>query len=132
LFPVLIALLLLGSFARPWNALALSAGVALGAGLGTYGLRFTKFEETPTGLFYTPHSHFGIALSLLFLARIAYRAIQFYLSAVPVTGPPTYVAHSPVTLLLFGTLAGYYVMYAIGLLRWRRRIKPGRISSQAA
>lgn len=123
-FPVLIALLLLGSFARPESALALVAGLAVGAGLGIYGLRLTKFEETPAGLFYTPNAHIGIALSLLFLGRVVYRAIRLYLSAVPVTGPPTAIAYSPLTFLLFGTLAGYYVIYAIGLLRWRHRVKP--------
>ena len=123
-FPVLIALLFLGSFNHPRNALALVAGLTLGAGLGTYGLRLTKFEETPAGLFYTPNAHIGIALSLLFLGRVIYRAIQLSLSAAPVTGPPTAVAYSPLTLLIFGTLAGYYVIYAVGLLRWRHRVKP--------
>jgi hypothetical protein len=28
---------------------------------------------------------------------------------------------SPLTLLIFGVLAGYYMTYAVGLLRWRKR-----------
>ena len=35
---------------------------------------------------------------------------------------------SPLTMAIFGTLAGYYVTYAIGLLRWRAqvsRLPPG-------
>jgi hypothetical protein len=32
------------------------------------------------------------------------------------------VTYSPLTLMIFATLAGYYVTYAIGLLRWRRRV----------
>jgi hypothetical protein len=123
-FPILIALIFLGSFAHPRNTLALGAGLALGVGLGIYGLRLTKFEETPAGLFYTPNAHIGIALSLLFLARVVYRAIRLYLSAIPIAEPPTAIAYSPLTLLLFGTLAGYYVMYAVGLLRWRCRVEP--------
>ena len=31
-------------------------------------------------------------------------------------------ARSPLTLAIFGTLAGYYVAYAIGLIRWARRV----------
>jgi len=29
---------------------------------------------------------------------------------------------SPLTMAIFGTLAGYYVSYAIGLLRWRAQV----------
>jgi hypothetical protein len=123
LFPVLIALPLLGSIPRPSSALALVVGVGLGAGLGIYGLRLTKFEETPAGLYYTPNAHLGIGLSLLFLGRVAYRAIRLYASEVPVTAPPVDFVRSPLTLLIFGTLAGYYVAYAIGLLRWRSRAR---------
>ena len=123
LFPALIALLLLGSLPHPDSALALVAGVALGAGLGIYGLRLTKFEETPAGLFYTPNAHLGIALSLLFLGRVAYRSIQLYLSEAPLAAPQADVVRSPLTLLIFGTLAGYYIAYAVGLLRWRSRAR---------
>ncbi len=115
-------MLLLGSMARPSSTLALAAGSAVGAALGTYGLRLTKFEQTVSGLFYTPNAHLGIALSLLLLGRIAYRASQVYLSAVPPAATGADFVHSALTLLIFGTLAGYYVTYAIGLLRWRGRV----------
>ncbi|HUI45063.1 MAG TPA: hypothetical protein VL122_03590 [Nitrospirota bacterium] len=127
LFPVLLALLL-GSFGHPGAALATVAGVGLGAVLGMYGLRLTTFEQTLSGLLYTPNARLGIALSLLFLGRIAYRAAQLYFSAVPVSALPSALARSPLTLLLFGTLAGYYVTYAVGLLRWRRRIRLSKAS----
>jgi hypothetical protein len=123
LFPALVALLLLGSIAHPGNALALVAGAGLGVGLGIYGLRLTSFEETPAGLFYTPSTHLGVALSSLFLGRVAYRSIQLYLSQVPVDAPPADFLRSRLTLMIFGTLAGYYVAYAIGLLRWRSRAR---------
>ena len=29
---------------------------------------------------------------------------------------------SPLTLAVFGLLAGYYIAYAIGLVRWRYRV----------
>lgn len=123
LFPALVALLLLGSIAHPDNALALVAGAGLGVGLGIYGLRLTTFEETPGGLFYTPNRHLGVALSLLFLGRIAYRSIQLYWTQATVAAPPADFVRSPLTLAIFGTLAGYYVAYAIGLLRWRGRAR---------
>jgi hypothetical protein len=128
LFPLLVALLLLGSLAHPEAALALVAGVAAGVALGFYGLRLTKFEQTPLGLFYTPNAHLGIALSLLLIARIGYRAAQLYFAAgaIQEASAATFV-RSPLTLLIFGTLAGYYVTYAVGLLRWRRRASLGSL-----
>ena len=123
-FPVLALLLGVGSLSHPHAALALVAGFVAGAALGVYGLRLTKFEQTPLGLFYTPSAHLGIALSLLLIARIGYRAAQLYLApgATALAGGSGAFARSPLTLLIFGTLVGYYVTYAIGLLRWRRRL----------
>jgi hypothetical protein len=129
LFPVLLALLL-GSSVHPATALASVAGAGLGAALGIYGLRLTKFEQTPVGLFYIPNARLGIALSLLFLGRVAYRAAQLYFSAVPVSATPSDFARSPLTLLIFGTLTGYYVTFAVGLLRWRRRVRLSNASAE--
>jgi hypothetical protein len=36
---------------------------------------------------------------------------------------PLEFAHSPLTLSIFGLLAGYYIAYAIGLVRWRFAVK---------
>ena len=122
LFPTLLALLLFGSLSQPYALLALLAGVATGAALGLYGLRLTRFEQSPQGLFDPPNAHLGIAVSLVFIARIGYRVAQLYLTSEPLPGGPAAFARSPLTLLIFGTLAGYYVAYAIGLLRWKRRV----------
>lgn len=122
LFPMLIALLLVGALAHPPAALGLVAGLAIGVALGLYGLRLTKFEQTPLGLFYTPNAHLGIALSMLFIGRLLYRAAQFYLGVAAAQGGAIAFGRSPLTLIIFGTLAGYYVAYAVGLLRWRRRV----------
>jgi len=126
-FPVLLGLVLLSALAHPINALGLLAGAGCGAALGVYGLRLTKFEQTTEGLFYTPSAHLGIALSLLFLGRLAYRLAQTFAGQTPVAWPNDFT-RSPLTLVIFGALAGYYVTYAIGLLRWRRRAAPGEVS----
>ena len=125
---LLVGLFLLGSRAHPGSALALVAGVAVGVALGCYGLRLTKFEQTPLGLFYTPNAHLGIALSLLLVLRLAYRAAQLYATG-PIREDSTAFVRSPLTLLIFGTLAGYYVAYAAGLLRWRHRVGAGSTSA---
>lgn len=123
-FPLLLALLALGSLAHPVNLAALFAGTTLGVGLGVYGLRLTTFEVTPQGRFYTPNAHLGLALSLLFVGRIVYRLAQMWLVLDAEAVSPGDFARSPLTLAIFGTLAGYYVAYAFGLIRWAWRAAP--------
>ena len=123
LFTWLLGMLLFASSSRPDHLAAMAGGVALGIGLGVYGHRLTKFEQTPAGLFYTPSAHLGIALSFLFIGRIVYRLVQFYLSSSPLVWTPNDVSGSSLTLLIFGILAAYYVTYAIGLLRWRYSVR---------
>lgn len=125
IFPLLAILLLATS---PWPPLTIAGFVGstlLGIGLALYGLRLTKFEATAEKLFYTPNAHIGIALSLVFVARVVYRLFQV---AVPMASANTSAAEltrSPLTLIIFGALFGYYVTYAIGLLRWQRGIQRG-------
>ena len=125
-FALLFGLLMFSSLAYPMNAVALVAGVACGTVLGVLGLRLTKFEQIPEGLFYTPSAHLGIGLSLLLFGRVAYRMYQTYALADQASAAGVNaVTTSPLTLLIFATLAGYYVTYAIGLLRWHRRVVRG-------
>jgi hypothetical protein len=125
LFPLLAGLLLLASLDQPEASGALVGGVVLGCALGWYGLRLTKFEASPIGLFYTPNAHLGIALSLLLIGRLAYRAVQVYAAHGSFQADSATFAGSPLTLVIFGTLAGYYVAYAAGLLRWKHRAGVG-------
>lgn len=118
LFPVLVALLALGSRLHPLAAGALAGGAALGTALGVYGLRLTRFEATTEGLYYTPSAHIGIALSVLLVARILWRFLMVgFPGSEPGTAPPANTL-TPLTLALLGTIAGYYFTYAVGLLRW--------------
>lgn len=122
-FPFVAIALLVGLFNHPMQSASELVGIGIGIGLATYGLRATKFEPTPSELYYTPSVHIGIALSLLLLARLAYRLVQSYISTAAFTEPPGSIARSPLTLLLVGTLAGYYAWYALGLLRWHRSLR---------
>jgi hypothetical protein len=121
-FPLIAVLVLLTSFAHPMSGAALVAGAAVGAGLGLYGTRLTRFEVTPAGLFYTPNAHLGIALSLLLVLRLGYRFVMLQMSARQFDPQSMQLGSSPLTMAIFGTLAGYYVVYAIGLLRWRAQV----------
>lgn len=120
LFPILVLLLGFGALRYPTSLAALAGGVAAGALLGAFGLTKTKFENTPEGVFYTPNAHLGIAVSVLFVGRVLYRYWQIY-SADPSAQPaPGDFVQSPATLAIFGLLAGYYVSYAVGLIRhWK-------------
>lgn len=118
LFPLIVVLLALQARLQPPLAGgALALGVVLGIGLGVLGLRLTRFESGAEGLFYTPSAHLGIALSTLLVCRIAYRFIVYGLPGAGAPPPPAQ-SLGPLTLLLVGTLAGYYSTYAVGLLRW--------------
>ena len=77
---------------------------------------------TPAGLFYTPNAHLGIALSLLLVLRIGYRVAMLALNGQNFDPQSMQLGTSPLTMAIFGTLAGYYVTYAIGLLRWRAQV----------
>jgi hypothetical protein len=126
IFPMIVLLL---AYAAHWHferLLWLAGGLVFGSLLGVYGLRHTRFESTPQGLFYTPHAHLGIALSLLLVGRLLYRLIERYaLDATAPRGAPEF-AQSPLTLAIFGLLASYYIAYAVGLVRWRNRVGRGK------
>ena len=123
IFPVIAILISLNAVSQPMRLLAMLGGIAAGAILGVFGTRHTKFENTPEGIFYTPNAHIGIALSVIFLGRLLYRMFQAY-SMDPTAQPnPADFASSPLTLSIFGLLAGYYVTYAIGLLRYKAGVE---------
>lgn len=121
LFPLVVIGLAVAALASPLTLAALAAGVAAGAALAVVGLRKTGFERVGDEYYFTPHAGIGIAVSLVFIARMGYR---FY--EISVMGPQANpdLGHSPLTLLAFGVLAGYYTVYAAGLLRWRGRAVP--------
>lgn len=107
---------------------ALLAGVAAGAALGWLGLQHTKFEATAQGNFYTPHTYIGIFVSVLLLARIAYRFLAVYPSmhaaAQADQNPFAAYQKSPLTLAIFGVVIGYYIFYYIGVLRTSKGLSP--------
>ena len=121
-FPLILLLLLATTLADPVAAACAIAGAAVGTALGVLGTRLTRFAVTPAGLFYTPNAHLGIALSLLLVVRLAWRFVASQLPGLPLDPRAPSMAANPLTLAIFGTLAGYYVAYAAGLLRWRARV----------
>jgi hypothetical protein len=119
IFPVIVILISLSAYTQPLRLLAMGGGLIAGAALGVFGTKHTKFESTPAGMFYTPNAHLGIALSAVFFARVVYRMFQLYSMDPNVQPNPNDFASSPLTLSIFGLLAGYYMTYAVGLIRYR-------------
>lgn len=97
---------------------AMGGGLACGAALAYVGLRHTRFEVTPEGRFYTPHTYIGLAVSLLFLGRLAYRFLSGGAAAAFGPGANTAAAYqrSPLTVGMFAVLVGYYVLFYVGVL----------------
>ncbi|HBL25746.1 MAG TPA: hypothetical protein DD490_02810 [Acidobacteria bacterium] len=124
LFTVLVGVLVrFAAQAHPERLGWLAAGLPAGLLLAVYGLRSTRFEPTPHGLFYTPNAYLGITLSVLFLGRMVLRMVEvFAFTGADAVRPPSF-AGSPLTLSVFGLFAGYYMFYAVGLLRWRHRVQ---------
>lgn len=103
---------------------ALLAGMASGAALGWIGLRHTKFEITPQGRFYTPHTYIGLIVTALLVGRLLYRFLAMSSGAIPTAAAGQSLAaayqKSPLTLAVFGMLAGYYVLYYAGIIQRTR------------
>ena len=111
---------------------ALLGGIACGAVLGYFALRHTQFEATPEGHFYTPHTYFGLFVTALVLGRVLYRYLGLYASggaAQPNPDPLSEYHKSPLTLVIFGLLIGYYLCFIGGVLRKSGNLPSPGVSS---
>jgi hypothetical protein len=118
-FPLLLLMLAALSLRTAPIALAgMGAGLAVGVILGRIGARGTKFEQVGGDYYFTPHAPIGMLVAALFIGRMGYRAYEYY--ALGSIAHHEFVT-SPLTLCIFGVLAGYYMTFAAGLLAWRKR-----------
>ena len=122
----LITVLLAGlSWEHPPVVLGLAGGLLPGVALALVGLRLTRFEVTPEGRGYTPNLYLGLALSLLMIGRLVYRLTLLYAATHAGAEPPAaQFMRSPLTMGIFGLVAGYYITYYIGVLVLCRKLKP--------
>jgi hypothetical protein len=104
----------------PALAMAGLAGLAAGASFGYVGLRLTRLDVMPAGVFYTPNGYLGAIVSALLLGRLVYRFQILYPgveAARAASGNPfAGMQGSPLTTALFGVVIGYYIAYYAGLL----------------
>jgi hypothetical protein len=115
-FPPIILLMLVSASGSPLALAGMIGGVIGGSLLGLAALERTTFERVGDDFYFTPFAPIGIVVALLFLARLGWRGVEFYTHA----GAPENFGRSPLTLLVFGILAGYYMTNSYGLLRWRK------------
>lgn len=107
---------------RPFQLAALAAGAIAGIALGSYGLRRTRFEDTPEGYFFTPPSRMGVLVAMVLVARVIYLGIEIYMNQGSNRPNPRFT-DSPVTMLCLGMTAAYFATFSLGLMRWRQRMR---------
>jgi len=102
--------------AKPTVLATLLGAAAAGAVLGFVALRRMRFERLGSAYFYTPYAPIGLLVAMLFIARVLYRVFE-----MATLGPQHVPAFgsSPLTMGILGFVAGYYLVCASGLLRWR-------------
>ncbi|MGN6512430.1 MAG: hypothetical protein ACTHKZ_02490 [Lysobacteraceae bacterium] len=97
--------------------LAVAIGLAAGATLGVFGVVHTQVEATPEGRWYTPNPWIGGALSVLLLARLAWRFGHGAFANGAAQAPQN---ASPLTLGIAAALVAFYLVNGAGLV-WRMR-----------
>ncbi len=119
-------------------------GAALGLSLGVWGAKRTRFVMWDGRMHYVPHTYTGIAVSLLFLGRLAFRAVQIYAGGqaahagnAAAADPSqafaaTSMVGSPFTVGVVFLLAGYYVWYYAWVLWKSKHLAPGDIETAPA
>jgi hypothetical protein len=116
-FPLLtLVLAIVGIMTNPIAIVGLSTGLVCGVVLGYIAIGKTGFEQDGDTFYFVPHARIGAVVALLFIGRMAWRGYEFYTG-----GESQNMTASPLTLCIFGVLAGYYISYAYGLLIWRKR-----------
>ncbi|NNG24806.1 hypothetical protein [Telluria aromaticivorans] len=106
----------------PYNLGALAVGTLLGIGWSAWGLKQTRFEDTPQGYFFTPAARLGILMAMILVARVLYIGVEVYANQGKGIPAPK-LTDSPLTMLCVGLTAGYFGYYSAGLLLWRRRMR---------
>jgi hypothetical protein len=105
---------------NPFSLAALAAGAIGGIALGNYGVRKTRYEDTPEGYFFTPPMRVGVLVAMLLVARVIYLGIEIYMNQGSTHRNPQFT-DSPISMLCLGITAAYFATFSATLLRWRRQ-----------
>lgn len=116
IFSAITVVFAVAGLSHPLVVAAQAGGVLLSLPLAWYGLALTRFETTPQGRFYTPNTALGIAISTLFVGRLAYRLLVLHAMPDLASAQTPLPFQSPLTFFLFGLSAGYFIAYQTGVL----------------
>jgi hypothetical protein len=126
------ALLVLSTLHSAQFIAAVLGGATAGILLALWGASRTRYLWIENQQYYVPHTYTGIAVTALFVGRLAYRLIQMYgaMHAAKIAGDqaaqqvftPNTTFRSPLTLGLFFVLVGYYVCYYSLVLQKAKRV----------
>jgi hypothetical protein len=94
---------------------AWAGGALFGIGWGVYGVKRTRMTSSDEGWFFVPYAPLGMAVALLFAARILYLMFDLYAG----TGAREPFLASPLTVAAITFVSGYFGTVSAGLLRWR-------------
>ncbi len=134
LYAALSLLVLDAGATAPLDWLAAAVGLAAGALVAVYALRATKFEARGPAIFYTVHPYFGIAMLVLFVARVVERFVASpKLMAELVSSQAQGASPHAVNLMgaygsdpwsvgLFLAFTGYWIYYYVGVARAAQQV----------
>lgn len=120
LLVLVLGLLVTAALFVPHVATGMLAGAVAGAVLGVFALRHTRFQARDGQPGYIPNPWIGGTLSLLLVARLAWRWYSGAFSQGMVAGSGN---ASPLTMSLAAALVCYGLVQAIGLSLHLRRIQ---------
>jgi len=118
--PTLLLAMVVMLVKQPLPLATLLGGTFVGAALGFTAMRRVRFERVGKDYFYTPYAPIGMLVATIFIVRVLYRLFE-----MATLGPQQLPAFgsSPLTMAILGVVAGYYLVGASGLLRWRLAAK---------
>jgi hypothetical protein len=91
-------------------------GLGFGIGWGVFGAKRTRLEARADGSFwFRPYARLGIAIAMLFFARVLYVGFDLYAGGQPLQR----LTDSPLTIIAMTVMAGYFGTLSASLLRWR-------------
>jgi hypothetical protein len=117
---VVACLLLVLAVVAPHVGLGMAAGAVIGTVVGLLSLRHTHAEWVEGRGWYTPNPWIGGALSVLLVARLAWRWGQ---GAFSDGSQQAIQQASPLTLAIAATFIVYGLVYSAGLLLRMRRLQ---------
>ncbi|TFW18600.1 hypothetical protein E4L96_12835 [Massilia arenosa] len=97
----------------------LALGALFGIGWGLFAFKRTRLFANDEGYFFQPYAPLGIAVAMLFAARILYVGVDLYINqGIPMRVQEPFM-HAPLTVAAIAFVAGYFGTISAGLLRWR-------------